>query len=254
MSATEFDEMRRQAVESVAMWPFSKRILERFPRLVAHRSMSDVDAVAYTDYDLGGAVCAPVAEAMLLMRICRLMHPIAPLEIGAYVGWTTAHLIEGLSASRPPALTVIDPFTETGNLQPPDEVEARFWHNLTSAGFAHCVNLIRGKSPEVLPICAPRGGWDLVFVDGCHQEGQPSRDVLGLLPHLSERAVVVLHDGHIADVRTAAGRLESAGFTVTPLLTANLLTVAWRHEPSWWSDFMDIASRDEYAVRKAVHA
>jgi len=230
-----FDPLRAQALSQTDP-DLSRRILARFKRLVAHPSPSGFGGIHYQDYDLRGAICCTAEEAMLLYWLVRLIDPLHPLEIGSYVGWSTAHL---LAASRRP-VQCVDSFTEvsadaagdaSGFLAPMRfSGEARMVENLTRCELRH-FHLTVGASPACLERIAPLAGWDFVFLDGEHSGGQPMRDVDGLSEHLSDDGVIVLHDVWLPDVRKALERLKSLGYSAFTFATANLLTVTWRQAP-----------------------
>lgn len=242
---TDFDGLRAMAVDATKP-VLSRRLLDKMPRLVAHHSMSGVAGMAYSDFDLGGAVCCTAEEGMLLYYLARNARPLNPLEIGCYVGWSTAHLLAGLTAW----LHIVDPFSEVakavtrdvGAQNAADLVRDRVGRNLLACELTS-YDIHTDPSPFVLNAIAPAVGWDFVFLDGEHNQGQPARDVEGLLPHLQDDATVILHDGWHAGVQEAMVHLKSAGFAVRTLATVNLLTVAHRSAfgprqmPQWWAPF-----------------
>jgi hypothetical protein len=116
-------------------------------------------------------------------------------------------------------------------------VRSRFAMNLGRLGVIKRVDLIQAKSPDVLPSIAPKRGWDFVFLDGWHFDGQPSRDVTGLLPHLSKNAVLWLHDCWMGDIKNAMLILEENGYHASHFVTSNRLTAFWKQEPVWWDAF-----------------
>lgn len=234
---SEFETLRSEAQSGTTL-ELSKRLLEHFPRLVAHRGTSGLTDLHYQDFDLGGAVCCTAAEATLLAKLAELSIPLDALEIGSYVGWSAAHIAQWCS------LTCVDPMTEVEC----DSVFPliRFWENVDRCGLRRKVRIIKQPSPDVIPMIAPpTRGFDFVFVDGKHTDRQPERDVRGLLPHLAKDAVVILHDLWIRDVKEAANVLVQAGFKLNVLPTANYLTVFWRDMPKWWPDFMKLALFDQ---------
>lgn len=250
---TDFEGLRGMAVEATKPH-LSRRILERMPRLVAHRSMSGIPGFLYTDYDIGGAKCCTAEEGMLLYLLVRALQPLRPLEIGCYVGWSTAHLLAGLNAT----LQIVDPFTEVSKeltqqtRTPSAALGERFSDNLMKCDLLD-FQLVNAPSPQALDGIAPQAGWDFVFLDGEHNQGQPVRDVEGMLPHLMDDCTVVLHDGWHEGVQAAMARLKREGFSTRTLPTVNLLTVAHRSAygprlmPAWWAQFSQMA-RNEYQV------
>jgi len=206
--------------------------------------------VHFQDKSLGGAIACTAAEATLLYLAARCAQPEAPIEIGSYIGWSTAHLASGIKS----VLTCIDPFLEIGPDLREDTSEPakqRFLDNLTRAGLIERIRLVCGKSPEAIPTAAP-GGWDFAFVDGWHVDGQPIRDVSGITPHLAPTAVVILHDLWLPDVRDALCYLRALGWEYEILNTSNYLTLAWRIRPPWLTDFLSEAKGARFVNTSAA--
>ena len=65
------------------------------------------------------------------------------------------------------------------------------------------VQITVGWSPQDLPAAMRANSYDLAFIDGLHTDEQVAKDFFGLLPVLSERSVVILHD--IAGSALASG-------------------------------------------------
>lgn len=240
MIAGAFDQRRAEAVDGTTLQP-SKFILSRFPRLVSHPSPSGIDDLHYTDADYEGAICCTAAEATMLFELVEYSGATRLVEIGSYVGWSSAHIASG-GVPRRAKLTCIDPMSEHRPDLPgstPTSLETRFLENIAACGLRSSVTLVRGRSPEVLPEIAPSDGWDFAFVDGLHLHGQPLKDVQGVLPHLAEGAPIVLHDLYLPDVRDARDWLSGEGWHGCVLPTANLLTVCWKGDqpPDWWPAF-----------------
>src|SRR5689334_1349602 len=206
----------------------ARLLREAFPELVFHPGTSGNPDVHYQDREVRGAVCCTPAEAMLLHHAARLCNPAAALEIGSYVGWSTAHLASALARG---VLTCVDPFLETGDggadADAGARAHARFLQNIARAGLASKVRLVREKSPEALPALSAGVRWDFVLVDGWHLSGAPLRDVLGVLPHLAGHPVLLLHDLWIADVRDAFAHLVARGWGCHVFDTANYLALLW---------------------------
>ncbi len=83
---------------------------------------------------------------------------------------------------------MIDPFTETYGTT--TATEERFWDNLKATGLAS-VNLVRERSPHILPVVKPRDDWDFALIDGNHHADNPVKDIEGLLPCLASGAIVI---------------------------------------------------------------
>lgn len=232
----DFDALRAEAL-SQTVPELSRRILARCERLVAHPSPSGFGGIHYQDFDLKGAIGCTAEEAMLLYRLVRLIEPRYPLEIGSYAGWSTAHLLAGLRGG----LQCVDTGTEvagdrfrltTCRNDEPVTARARMAENLRRCGLNHYA-LSVDASPDCLAGLAPVAGWDFAFLDGEHNNGQPVRDVDGLVEQMHDDGVIVLHDVWLPDVRKALERLRSLDYVAFTLPTANLLTVMWRE---WRAD------------------
>lgn len=210
-------------------YPWPARLVRAFPDLDPASPPSRRPGWCVRDRELGGAYGAGPEEVQLLADLVAALRPQRALEIGAYVGWTTAHLAAALPDGA--ILDVVDPFIEGehGRLLPrTDEgVRARFEANLSRAGVRERVRLHVARSPEALPAAAGAGGpWAFVFIDGHHVNGQPLADLRGVLPHMAERCAIALHDTHVPDVAAAVAYLEAEGWAVAHYETTNGLCVA----------------------------
>lgn len=225
---------RERAIAACKPFPVPSRMIEHFPNLIGRKAPDNgSDETCFTDEDLGQAIAMPASEAQLLRDVVLHAAPNHPVEIGAYVGWSTAHILSG-SPMYPDQfmLDVIDPFTETNDTPP--RTEERFWNNTERIGGVEAVRLVRAASPDILPIVKPRHGWDFAFIDGNHNGGQPLRDIQGLLPCLTTDAIVIFHDGWLTGVKEAIDWLVAQEWTSAELPTANRMTVCYRgNRPSW---------------------
>jgi hypothetical protein len=104
---------------------------------------------------------------------------------------------------------------------------------------AHRVIMVPESSPDCIPGISPVRGWDFVFVDGWHLNGQPLRDVQGLVPHMAEKGVIFMHDMGMPDVNDAGKYLASDGWTFTGFTTANFLSAFYKVQPDWWDAFLE---------------
>ncbi len=218
---------------AAACGPVSRRLLRSFPDLDLVPAPDGRGGWCVRDRELGGAFGMPPEEAALVYRLARAARPRRALEIGASVGWSTAHLALAL----PPGaiLDVVDPFTEQGHGEAHTALGAhhaptaeRWAQNLARARLASRCRLHVAPSPDVLASIAPPGGWGLALVDGWHQGGQPRLAAAGLLPHLAPGALLLLHDSHLPDVAAACGLLSAAGWALTDLGTPHGLLAARR--------------------------
>jgi hypothetical protein len=93
-----YSELRKKAV-SLTRHELSSRLLSRFEALVYHPGMSGNTDVHYQDREILGAVCCTPAEAMLMHHAARLCNPLHPIEIGSYIGWSSAHIASSWKAA-----------------------------------------------------------------------------------------------------------------------------------------------------------
>jgi len=180
-----------------------------------------------TDWQSPGSFTVTRAEARLLARCVRMCVAKRILEIGAYIGFSTAHLALATAGE----VQTVDSFREyrgtLGQFQP--GVMARFWENLARCGCSERVHLTVGESPDVLVGMCPPDGWDFVFVDGWHLDGQPMRDVQAVAV-LAPGCVLALHDLWMPDVAAAGDWLTASGWRSVILRTPGRLGFFWRHE------------------------
>lgn len=211
-------------------------MIEHFPALIGIDGPNNgSNETHFTDEDLGRAIAMPASEAQLLHDITLRVSPTQAVEIGAYVGWSTAHILAADEPFATQTLSVIDPFTESGGSV--TQTAERFWQNIDRADRFMKVQVFKGHSPELLAIVAPRSGWDFAVIDGHHSGDQPRKDIQGLLPHLTDDAIVVWHDAWIPTVKAAIDWLVMQGWQDAALPTANLLTICYRgHRPAWLDD------------------
>lgn len=232
--ATNYLEARRIALQNTP--GESLEILEKLTRYVAIDPPSGVQGeYCYRDVDVTGPISATWREAQFLGMLAKKINAYRILEIGCAQGWTTAHM------ARHAPVVCIDPFIETatGRLgMTVLEQEERFLENMEILGFESSrVQLCVDYSPEAIPSLPKEGPFDLVFVDGWHHDGQPVKDVLGVLPYVSDESVIVLHDFNIPDVQNAGHVLVDQGWRFTGFATACALALFWRGAesfPQWW--------------------
>jgi predicted O-methyltransferase YrrM len=246
--------LRRKALAQTPH-ELSAQLLEQFEELIYHPGLSGNTDTHYQDREIGGAVCCTPSEAMLMHHAARLCDPAAALEIGSYVGWSSAHIASALSRCR---LTCIDPFlevdTDDGSKSGrASHAHARFLQNMQRAGVADRIELVRELSPDILPSVAPDAGWDFIFVDGWHLHGQPLRDVSGVLQHAAAGAVILLHDLWIVPVRDAFLHLVNTGWDFHIFDTSNYLTVLWRGDTlNWLAELRHIGAGERFSLRSAA--
>jgi len=154
-------------------------------------------------------------EATLLHNIALQFAGKPALEIGSWLGWSTAHL-----ALAGVALDVIDPAHDD------PVVRASVEQSLAACGVASRVHLAAGRSPETIAQLGKT--WSLFFVDGDHETPGPLRDTMACLPYAAGDCAFVFHDLAAPGVADALRFLGSKGFDVVVYQTAKIMAMAWR--------------------------
>ena len=158
-------------------------------------------------------------EAAILYSSAELFAGRPGLEIGAWRGWSTAHL----AASRLGSLDVVEPL-----LSDP-EWRREFATAIDGAGGKDRVQLVAGPSPEEVVRLGTSGRrWSFVFIDGDHDGEAPRRDALTVLPYLEPTALILLHDLVSPYVAAALHALRDKGLQTMVYQTAQMMGVAWR--------------------------
>jgi predicted O-methyltransferase YrrM len=208
-------------------------VIECFPDLVPTKVLNA--AGFWTDKDYGGAICMHTDEAELLALYVQFEQPQRILEIGSYVGWSTAHL----ARHSKQAIDIVDPFIPDVGCDYHPGTMRRFWQNIIRAEVSDKVRLYPWRSPDCLPAIAHNHGWNLVVIDGNHQNKQPSRDVLGVIPYLAQDGVIVLHDTFMPHVRQAENYLLQLGFHCERPETPADMRFYWRKRPVHWKKVIE---------------
>jgi predicted O-methyltransferase YrrM len=189
---------------SVSTWPWLRRNVDH-----PYRADRRNPIVGFINRD----------EASILYASARLFAGRAGLEIGAWRGWSTAHLI----ASGLGSLHVIEP------LLADPEWRAEFESVVRGAGGAQRTTLVPEPSPEAVVRLGEAGQrWSFVFIDGDHDGEAPRRDALACLPWCEPTAMIVFHDLVSPYVAKGLRALEQAGWRVMAYQTAQMVGVAWR--------------------------
>lgn len=237
---------RERAIAACAPFPTPSRLIKHFPDLIGRNGPNNSAETHFTDKDFGKAIAMPASEAQLLSEIVTCAGADRLVEIGAYVGWSTAALLAGFEPFASQTLAVVDPFIESERT--PGATEARFWENLDRVQPNGFTMVFRATSPDILPVVKPRHGWGFAFIDGKHTGGQPLRDIQGLLPCLTDTAVVVWHDAWLPDVKTAIDWLGDEGWTNVELPTANRMTISYKGDRPYWLDHIEAKAKEYTAV------
>lgn len=114
------------------------------------------------------------------------LRPSVIVELGCYVGWTSAHLALGLRASG-----------GDGRLWCLDS-DRRFLDaarvNLTRHGLAGAAHFIEGLSLDSSTLSALPATIDLLFIDTTHDYAPTLAELAAYVPRMSPGGLVVLHD------------------------------------------------------------
>src|SRR5581483_2252108 len=154
-------------------------------------------------------------EAALLHNLALRFAGKRALEIGSWLGWSTAHLaLAGVT------LDVIDPAHED------PAIHASVEDSLSRCGVRERVRLHRGRSPESIAQLGQT--WSLFFIDGDHEAPSPLRDTIAALPHATHDCGFVFHDLAAPAVADALRFLRGKGFHTIVYQTAQIMGFAWR--------------------------
>ncbi|RBP12833.1 methyltransferase family protein [Roseiarcus fermentans] len=189
---------------SVTTWPWLRRDIDH-----PYRADRRNPIVGFINRD----------EASILTASARLFAGRAGLEIGAWRGWSTAHLISSGLGS----LHVVEPL-----LADPDW-RAEFEAVVRAAGGEATTILVPEPSPAAVTRLGQSGArWSFAFIDGDHDGEAPARDALACLPYLEPTAMVLFHDLVSPHVAQGLRAMERAGWSVMAYQTAQMVGVAWR--------------------------
>jgi hypothetical protein len=135
-------------------------------------------------------------EAAILYSNAQLFAGRRGIEVGAWRGWSTCHLLVSGLAS----LHVVEPL-----LADPEEV----------------VRLGEGGQR-----------WSFAFIDGDHDGQAPTNDALACERYLEPTAMVLFHDLVSPHVAAALRALDARGWKTMAYQTAQIMGVAWRGDIS----------------------
>jgi predicted O-methyltransferase YrrM len=120
-------------------------------------------------------------------------------------------------------------------------------------GYEEKWDLYMQESPAILDrVRDNMGTFDFVFIDGWHQDGQPERDVEGVLPFMSKDGVIVLHDFDLPDVQNAGMLLAQHAYHYHGFHTRHKLAIflpnTWPEKgpqkfPRWWKKLLADVSK-----------
>ena len=162
-------------------------------------------------------------EASILYSSARLFTGRRGLEIGAWRGWSTCHLLVSGLAS----LHVIEPLLADADWR------GEFLGAVRGAGEEDRAILIAGPSPDEVVRLGEAGlRWSFAFIDGDHDGQAPTNDALATERYLEPTAMVLFHDLISPHVAAALRALGSRGWKTMVYQTAQMMGVAWRGDIS----------------------
>jgi predicted O-methyltransferase YrrM len=131
----------------------------------------------------------PQQERLGLYALVAGLQPTTMLEIGSAEGGSASIAVKAMDAINKGRLFCIEPHPK---------IEPEVW-----AAIEHRATLIEGFSPYVTPEVAQmaQAPFDLVFIDGYHNEEQVGKDIDGCLPFLADTAYLLFHDSYNDEVR-----------------------------------------------------
>lgn len=158
-------------------------------------------------------------EASILYSNARLFAGLRGLEIGAWRGWSAAHLV----AAGLGSLHIVEP-----QLRDP-AWRSEFAAAIAGAGGADRAILVPGESPAAVRELGESGvRWSFAFIDGDHEGDAPKIDALTCEPYLEATAMVAFHDLVSPHVAAALRALDARGWRTMVYQTAQMMGVAWR--------------------------
>lgn len=183
-------------------------------------SFLDADLANFTPAEFPAGFNSEPSVARFLGELAVYQPAKTVIELGCFVGWTTAHMAQALKHGGGGSIYAVDPskkYLET------------MLANLKRHSLESLVRPLQGLSedPQVLEQVPQRA--DIIFIDTGHNYPQTLREVDLYAPRLSQRGLIVLHDSMSAPgVRNSL--LEVKGFRKMTFGTerSNGLTVLFR--------------------------
>jgi len=207
LSAPHLDRLFPQMIEadtSLSTWPWFRKSVDHVWRV--DRRHTDI---GFINRD----------ETAILYSNARAFSRRKAIEIGAFRGWSTAHLI----AAELALLHVVEPLLEDF------EWRREFQLMVDAAGGAERTILVPEKSPKAVRRLGEAGArWSFAFIDGDHDGEAPTNDALAVEPWLEADAMVIFHD--LVSPHVAAGLLAlgARGWNIAAYQTMQMMGVAWR--------------------------
>jgi predicted O-methyltransferase YrrM len=179
----------------------------------------EVPHLWYADQRQPGIGFVSRDEAHILYNTALKLQGKNALEIGCWLGWSTAHLAAGGVI-----LDVVDPA-----LADP-QIYGSVDQSLRSAGVRSNVNLYPGYSPGKVEEIAQQEDrrWSLIFIDGNHDSPAPLQDAQVAERYAAEDALILFHDLASPDVAEGLNYLRDRGWNTMIYQTMQIMGVAWR--------------------------
>jgi len=173
-------------------------------------------------------------EAELLYALVMALAPERALEIGRARGGSTFIIASALRSLGTGKLVSVDP----DNL-PEHRIEKGL-----RARLSPWVCFVDGYAPFILPDAEKfaEGKFNFALIDADHSYEACKRDILGIIPHLSPGAHILLHDAHYGGVRDAVAYalahlpLHDGGSLVQER-NSDLVHNSYNAEPSYYGGF-----------------
>ena len=172
----------------------------------------------YVDWRNPGIGFVTRDEAHILYNTALKFKGKHALEIGCWLGWSTAHLAAGGVI-----LDVVDPALSEPTIY--ESVD----RSLYLAGVRSSVNLHPGYSPEKVEEVALRDDrrWSLIFIDGNHEYPAPLQDAQVVERYAAEDALILFHDLVSPSVAEGLTYLQNRGWKTAIYQTMQIMGVAW---------------------------
>jgi hypothetical protein len=193
-----------EADKSASTWPYFRKQIDH-PFRVDRRNPT----VGFINRD----------EASILYGNARAFRGRSGIEIGAWRGWSTVHLV----ASGIAPLHVVEPLLADADWR------REFEQAIRGAGGGSTTILVPETSPAAVVRLGEAGArWSFAFIDGDHDGEAPTRDALACALYLETTAMVVFHDLVSPHVAAGLRALAAKGWNVMAYQTAQMMGVAWR--------------------------
>lgn len=185
------------------------RILrDAFPDAVTLRVVNGDEVLGDRELSPGCGFCSMRETAILMETVAR--HPGDWLEFGSHVGWSAAHI--AAAGGKWCCVTACDPEYK-------GEGASRYYHrafeNWTRAKVEHLIYPTGFTSAEYAAFPSDGNKFSGVFIDGDHDDPNPTADAAMAHVLLETGGVIVLHDAHSDVILRAVRWLEKQGYRCT---------------------------------------